>query len=168
MIHPHKSTSYPPGPLNLSVLHWNILFRHIFSSPLSAPYMSPFTGFLSFPLYHFSTVHHIAFLYPCFFSVLPLDFSAYSPRGSCLLLLWCHYHCHGGVMELHTPGGAESQKRRPASLFVSDRVSCCLAAGVSNILKVSLSTMLRIDFHVLLFLHLERLICKAKEWVVLY
>lgn len=66
-------------------------------------------------------------------------------------------------MELHTPGGAESQKRRLASLLVSDRVSCRLAAGVSNILKVSLSTMLRIDFHVLLFLHLERLICKAKE-----
>lgn len=43
-------------------------------------------------------------------------------------------------MELHTPGGAESQKRRLASLLVSDRVSCRLAAGVSNILKVSLST----------------------------
>lgn len=41
-------------------------------------------------------------------------------------------------------------------------------AGLFNTLKVALSTMERVDFHEFLFLHLERLICKAREWVVLY
>lgn len=71
-------------------------------------------------------------------------------------------------MELQTPGGAESWKGRLASFPVSDRVSCCLAAGLSNALKAALSTMERVDFHVLLFLPQERLFCKAGEWPVLY
>ena len=71
-------------------------------------------------------------------------------------------------MEPHPPGGAESEKGRLAFFPVSDRVSCCLVVGLSNTLKVSLSTTESIDFHILLFLHLEKLICKAREWVVLY
>lgn len=79
------------------------------------------------------------------------------------------FHCHCGMMELHPTGDAESQEERLPSSPVFDRVSplSWIPSDIFNILKMVLSTMERVDFHELLSLPLEMLICKAREWVVL-
>jgi len=102
-------------------------------------------------------------------SLFPLVLTAHFPRGSCLhdtVSLVFHSHC--GIMELHPQVLPRAGKGRLFSFPVSDRVSCCLVTGLLNTLNVALNTVERVSFHVLLFLHVERLICRARERALLY
>lgn len=81
-----------------------------------------------FPLYYFSTVLHIAFACLWVFSVFLLVSSAWSSRGSHLLLPRHHFHCHRGMTAPHLLGGAEGQKVFP---------SLCLAGFLAVWLQVS-------------------------------
>lgn len=101
--------------------------------------------------------------------LFPLVFTARFIRGFHLhgtVSLVCHSHC--AIMELHPQVLPRAGKGRLASFSVSDRVSCCLVAGLPNTLNVALNTVERVSFHVLLFLHLERLICRARERALFY
>lgn len=157
---------------------WNILFTDVFSSSLlllfkqttlppspPAPHSYSSSEFPSFPQYYLSTsLSPVPVL-----SLFPLVLTAHFPRGSCLhdtVSLVFHSHC--GIMELHPQVLPRAGKGRLFSFPVSDRVSCCLVTGLLNTLNVALNTVERVSFHVLLFLHVERLICRARERALLY